>query len=204
MTRKFKALGLALFATLALGAVMASAALATEFTASSYPVTYSGTQAATEPHRFAIDTYEGNCKDITFSGEAKGTSTTLTLTPKFNECTFAGLSATVTTNGCSFLLHLPSAGTDATVDLTCPAGQELTIDIAAGTCVVHIFPFTGKSKVAFSNAHPNLKSVWDISGMLAGLTDLSFFCPFAGDTTVATGTYSGNLTLSGSSTIDIG
>ncbi|HEV2791648.1 MAG TPA: hypothetical protein VGV69_10155, partial [Solirubrobacterales bacterium] len=70
MTRKFKTLGLVLAAVFAMSAVMASAASATEFTAASYPVTYSGTQEPTEPHVFTADGYETTCKDASFSWEA--------------------------------------------------------------------------------------------------------------------------------------
>ena len=205
MFRKFKSLGLALFATLALGAVMASAASATEFTAASYPVAYSATQSATEPHVFTADTYEITCKDVTFTGEAAVTSTTVTLTPTYHECTAFGLRATITLNGCDYRFHLAATGNNATVDLVCPAGKDVTIDAGGGACVAHITPFTGKSNVALSNSHPNIKAAASVTGITASLTDVSpFFCPFSGNTHTETATYTGNLTLEGSSTIDIG
>ena len=211
MTRKFKALGLALFATLALGAVMASAASATEFTAASYPVKYTGTQASTEPHVFTADTYETTCKDASFSGEAEKTSTTATLTPVYKECTAFGLSATVNMNGCDYLFHLGAEGNNATVDLVCPAGKDVTITAGGGACVAHIAPFAGKGSVALSNAELTeptrkvIKAAADVANIGASLTDVSsFFCPFGGNTNTATATYTGNLTLEGSSNIDIG
>ncbi|HEV2791411.1 MAG TPA: hypothetical protein VGV69_08970 [Solirubrobacterales bacterium] len=207
MTRKFKTLGLALFATLAMGAVLSSTASATEFTSASYPVTYSGTQAATELHVFKMDGFETSCKNAEFSGTSTGASTTLTLTSVYSECTTFGLNGSVKMNGCDYLLHLPSGtGTDvlATTDLVCPAGKDVTIEAGGGLCVVHVAPFTGKNHVTVTNQHPGLKLVFTVGGITASLTDAGgFFCPFTGNTSAET-TYTGNLTLSGSTTIDIG
>ncbi|HEV2790849.1 MAG TPA: hypothetical protein VGV69_06080, partial [Solirubrobacterales bacterium] len=115
--------------------------------------------------------------------------------------------ATVNMNGCDYLFHLGAEGNNATVDLVCPAGKDATITAGGGACVAHIAPFTGKSNVALSNSTPSGKvnAVADVAGIGASLTDVSsFFCPFAGSTTTSTATYTGNLTLSGSSEIDIG
>ena len=205
MTRKFKVLGLAPFATLAMGAVMASAASATEFTAEKYPVTYSGYSLAGAGGTLTVDGFEVKCEESTLSGEAQQASTTVTLSPTFSQCTAFGLSSSVTMNGCDFLLHLGTTGGDATVDLVCPAGKDVTIDAGGGACVSHIPSFTGKAKVALSNVHPNIEGKATVSGIKVSLTDVSsFFCPFAGSTTVENATFSGEATVTGSSTIDIG
>ena len=206
MTRKFKALGLALFATLALGAMMASTASATEFTAASYPVKYTGTQDATQPHVFTADNYETRCKDASFSGEATATSTTATLVPVYKECTTASLGSVVNMNGCDYLLHLSASGTAATVDLVCGAGKSAEIILAGGVCIIHIPAFTGKAKVELSNTHPNITGAASVSGITALLTKSSFLCPFKVNSTVVnTATYIGHLTVSGgATTIDIG
>jgi hypothetical protein len=203
MLRNLKTLGLALVAVLAMSAVVASAASAANFTAASYPVTYSGSQAATEPHVFIADGYETTCKNAEFSGSASAASSTATLTPTYSECTAFGLSATVDMNGCSYTFHLASTS-KADADLNCPAGAEVEIVAGGGSCVAHIPPFAKPlGSVAISNVHPNIRGEANVTGISASLTDENFFCPFQGNTTVKNATYTGNLTISGSSTINV-
>jgi hypothetical protein len=201
MTRKFKALGLAVFATLAMSAFMASTASATEFTAAKYPVEYKGSQTAAEPHVFKADTFETTCENAEFSGTLSTKNTTATLTPVYTGCTSAGLNATVDMKGCDYLFHLPEGSAthvDATVDLRCE-GAEPTITAGGGLCVIHVEPNQlGLSKVTLSNNHPNITAYAEVKGIKANLTDVGgFFCPFAGDTTVSTAEYTGHLTVSG-------
>jgi hypothetical protein len=199
MTRVFKNLSLMLFAVAFTTALAVSTASATNFTVA--PL-YSGSQSAKEPHVFKTDGFETTCKVATFSGELSAvSSSTATLNPVYEECTSAGLSATIEMNGCEYLLHLGEATTVATVDLVCPAGKEVRITAGFGACVTHIPPFTGKSDVKLTNVveegQPKIKGEATVSGIKATLTEVSsLLCAFEGNTTVTNATYTGNLTVS--------
>jgi hypothetical protein len=207
MTRKFKALGIAVFAVLAMSAIVSSAASAASFTAASYPVTYAGNQAPTEPHVFKADTFETTCKNAEFKGTANEASSTATLTPTYSECTAAGLEATIDMNGCSYVFHITTTTAtdwDSTVDVSCPAGKDITITAGFGACVIHVPAQTGKSNVTLKNAHPNIRGEANVTGLTAHLTDVSsFLCPFNGSTNTTTASFTGNLTIEGSSTLNI-
>lgn len=208
MTRKFKAIGLSLVAMFAMSAVIASSASATEFTASEYPAAYSGSQV--EKHKFTADGFVTECEVAKFSGTATAASTTTTVTPEYSGCKTAGIVSTVTLNGCDYLFHLPASGTSATVDLVCPAGQEITLDVGAELskpiCQVHIPPFTGKSKVDLTNSAPGVLATANVTGFKASLTDTqAFLCPFNGTTTSEATSYTGTVKLTSSGkTIDVG
>jgi hypothetical protein len=207
MTRKLKTLGVALFAVLAMSAVVASAAPAAKLTAASYPVTYTASQAATEPHVFKADGFETTCKNAEFSGELTGASEEFELTPTYSECTSAGLEATIHMNGCKYKYKFTTetaADWDAHLALVCPAGKDVTITSGFGVCVTHIPPQSGKGNVTITNDHPRIRKHSFVSGLKAVLTKVSgFLCPFSGNTTVENATYTGNLTISGSSTLSI-
>ncbi|HEV2790640.1 MAG TPA: hypothetical protein VGV69_05010 [Solirubrobacterales bacterium] len=205
MTRKFKALGLALVAVFAMSAVVASAASATEFTSASSPVEFHGVQPKAEPHVFTSDGYKTECGIATFSGKATTPTTTVTASAFYDECTAFTLPANITMNGCDYLFHLPTSGDEATVDLVCPAGKEVTIDAGGGACVAHIPPFTGKSSVTMTTKGDHVDAKPNVTGVTAQLTDVSpFFCPFSGNTTVNNATLTGGaMTIIGSSNISV-
>jgi hypothetical protein len=213
MIRKLRAGGLAFFAILLMGAVMASGASATEFTSPELPggtVSVHGSQAATEPHVFKSDGYETTCQNAEFSGTTTNPSTTATITPIYSECTAFGLGATVHMNGCDYSVTLPEGAAthvQAKVSLLCPPEKEVTITAGGGVCVAHIPPFSKKEHITISNSHPNVTAYITVGGIQASLTDVNgFFCPFSGNTTVQTAEYTGHLTITGTNvnTIDIG
>ena len=140
MIRKIKFLGMALIAVFAMSAVGVSAASAVEFHSEGSPVSLTGTQEG-ESNGFDIQFGETKCKTVDYNGTTPSgvtTETTITLTPKYELCTFAGVATTIDTNGCTFVIHI--TGTDqGTVTVECPAGQEITV--TGGTkCIVHIPP----------------------------------------------------------------
>jgi hypothetical protein len=147
MIRNAKVLGLAIVAALALTAVMASAASATNFTAASYPVKISGTQS--ESHKFTVGGGTVTCTTATFSGEATAASETLTMVPTYSNCTaFGFVGAKVTgfsSTGCDYTFY--SGGN---VDLDCASGH-VTID--AGDCTVTLEP--GKNQSLHENVYTN-------------------------------------------------
>jgi hypothetical protein len=82
----------------------------------------------------------------------------------------------------------------------------VTITAGGGLCVAHVPKFTGKSDVHITNGAENtLSTSATVGGIAASLTDSGgFFCPFSGNTEVANATYTGNLTVSGSSALEVG
>ncbi len=138
MIRNLKAMGLALVAVFALSAMAASAASAASIQADG-PFTLKGTDEG-EPgsgsNILIFKEGEANgveCHNSHYHGEAVGGgdlspgAETAKVTPTYEECTFAGLDATVTMNGCSYVLHL--VGTNVSSDLSCPKGQHPTVHI---------------------------------------------------------------------------
>lgn len=88
MSRKLKALGLALVASLALSVVAASTAQAIEFHSSAENTTLMGSQVGN--HEWTVGSGFGaiKCKTATFAGTAKlKTESTELLTPVYKECT---------------------------------------------------------------------------------------------------------------------
>lgn len=136
MKRNLKVLGTVVAAMLALS-VVASAAQANQFTAAAYPATISGNQ--TEAHKFVIG---GNrtvtCSTAKFAGSAIAATKELTIKPTYEGCAITVLGntfdATITMNECDYLFTEPAGGK---VDLTCPAGKTVVIDVYSGTGVAH-------------------------------------------------------------------
>jgi hypothetical protein len=148
MTRNLKALGLALVAAFVMSAVAASAASAQQGTITSDgPVTLTLSEIIAANNYFKAFGLEIRCPGSTMTGHKVTTTphTTIpvgsieaTLTPKFVNCLILGLNwtATVTMNGCDFDLKVGETtpvGTantyGASASLTCPQGQEVTLEI---------------------------------------------------------------------------
>jgi hypothetical protein len=190
MIRNAKILGLAIVAALALTAVMASAASATNFTAASYPVKITGSQ--TESHKFTVGGGTVTCKIATFTSEAAAASETLTVNAVYDECTaFGFVGAKVTgfspTGGCDYKFY---AG--GRTDLLCSSGD---VQIDAGTCTVTLNAQENLNKNTFTNnANGTVTVGTNVSGIHAVVTS-GFACPVAG------GTYS-NASYTGTSTVE--
>jgi hypothetical protein len=212
MNRKIKAMGLTLVAVFALSAVAVSSASATppKFTASAYPASGGGSQIGT--HKVTFDGFITTCEVATFSGTLVAASSEITIAPKYEKCKTAGVASTVTLNGCDYKFTLTTTGVPnlATVDLVCPAGQDITIDVgnpASPACIIHVTPFTAVEHVKIENDHPGIlaTATADIPADKVHLTDtIPASCPFNGDTT-ATAIYDGQVTMTApGNTIDIG
>jgi hypothetical protein len=163
MRGKLKTLGVALVATLAVSAVVASAAMATaKITASDgvYPLVLTGHQEAkaegggSVPGENFFESTPGNkvhCTTATYESTvaAAANATTITVTPHYAGCTATpsgggSVNATVDLNGCDYTfsaLTWTAAGDTthgtAQVDCTDP-NQTITVTIA--TCQIHIKP----------------------------------------------------------------
>lgn len=135
MIRGLKALGTALAAVLAIGAVGAGFAQATPvFEAESYPATLDS--ESLQPTIFKLGT-EVRCEKAALSGTLETVGgkapSTLTINRTYSECTTTfGMNVfptTVVMSGCAFLLHasekVDALNYKATVDVECQTGGKI-------------------------------------------------------------------------------
>jgi hypothetical protein len=166
MSFRLKTVGLALFAVLAMSAVVASAAQAGEFTASEYPATITGTQ--TVKHEFKFQTGEVICAKATFDGTLEAASETLTITAEYKECATPGVGGvTVKMNSCDYLLHagetLANENVDGSLDVQCnKEGDEIEF-VHANGCVVKIPAQTNRTTLVYTNQKGAKDFAMDIS-----------------------------------------
>jgi hypothetical protein len=162
MIRNLKALGLALVALCALGAVMASAASAVtdHFTSPKETTILTGTNEAGTQTLFFSQPEKGAeipCKVSHYAGTFAGQGVTeVTVHPKYTECEAKGIGkANVTTSGCDYLL---TGATDenakkeihATVHLECTTGKSITFEIPS-ICTLHYGAQTPTNGVTYTN-----------------------------------------------------
>ena len=201
MTCKLRTLGLSMIAALAIGSVTASAAQAEspEFHVETAPATITGSLKFGE-HFFNTSLGKAKCTSASFSGpQTAKTTTTMTLIPAYEGCTFIGLSAKIETNGCSYVFHLVKGSSPATalMDIACPKEKDITI--VAGECVVHIEPQTGLSHVLFENTFPEEVLPSDVDATIT-VTGMSYIltpgCPgIEEEVTFGSGEYKESVTL---------
>ena len=163
MIRNLKVLGLALAAVFAMSAIAASAASAADLTAESYPATVTGAPQTGTVDTFTTTAGKVKCPNASYTGTVSAATTTVSITPNFNgpndTCTaLAGIVPTIIhPNGCTFLFHIEAGVSTGTVDIVCPAGNEITItanENTAGTlttkCTIHVPPQTGIGPLSYS------------------------------------------------------
>jgi hypothetical protein len=132
MIRNLKALGLALFAVLAMGAFTASAASAGDFHSESATHTViKGSQVGSDV--FTVKAGTVKCEEATYAGEQVGaTATTVKVTPTYTECTAFGFVKTaIDTNGCTYEF----SGDNNNVVIACPTAP---ITVTAFNCHVKV------------------------------------------------------------------
>jgi hypothetical protein len=200
MIRKLKTLGVAAFAVLALSAVGASAAHATNFTASAYPTSFTGVSEKGND-TFATEAGNVECKSH-FSGTETAASETVTVTPVYSECrAFGFLSATVNMNGCDYVFH-----TNGEVDVECSGANKIVI--IGGTCETTIGTQTGLKSVILANGVGDMTAQANVGGIAYTVTKDGFACPFNGLGAKAGATYTQHKAVTVQSTsgttIDIG
>jgi hypothetical protein len=198
MTRKIKALGLAMFAVLAMSAVVASAAQANanaKFTAPAYPTTAFATDAVKGNQFFGSFGTVFECGHVEFHGILPAASSTLTLNAGYKECTVAKvLPATVNMTSCDYVYHVgQTTGVDqyagsGSISCTVP-GDAIDITIyashaahTAGTPICHVtFKAQGPLPGLTLTVNTGPVNNFSISGTLAGMAGnqerKSAFCP---------------------------
>jgi hypothetical protein len=214
MTRKFKSLGVALAAVLAMGALVAAVASATNVTghftkAGETETIVTGEQGAVA-HLFGAGGHgEAVCPKAHFEGkQTVAKSETITIRPTYTglagkTCKFKGLEGTtVVTNGCDYIFN----GTKGTVQIVCPgATKSITIEgKVAGVpkCTIHI-PEQTLSGITYTNnnVHPGNTSTITVTLNVTGITYTttkgSGIAACEATTNATDGTYTGSVTFSG-------
>jgi hypothetical protein len=203
MLRNLRILGLTVFAALAIGAVGASAASASpQFHFESEHTILTGQQ--TTVNALAFDVGVVKCGVVQFGGtKAVLTSTTITLTPTFDNCLLnEAEEVTFTHNGCNFLYHI-GANTEhltGTISIECPEGELIEID--APECTITIPPQGNLGTVTFTNEGAEMTRSVVFDHGVAGLHYVEHGAGCANETgTTNNGTYSGKVTITGENTM---
>jgi hypothetical protein len=209
MTRKFKALGLAFIAVVAMSAIGASAAEAVpQFTCSTYPCTATGANTkgsevfTTEAGKvecdshFLVESFNAKATDL------HGPASTVTVTPTYTGCeAFGFLSATVTTTGCDYVFHATEkVATNVYkhhVDVVCEGANTIKISAAGGLCKAEIKPQNGLTTVKTENIAGGTVTVLpEVSNVAYTVTTDGFGCPFSGTGNKTDGKYTGDVVIS--------
>jgi len=201
MIRRFKAVGLAVIVGLVMSAVLASAAQATNFTASSYPTSATATSPKGNDD-WKTEAGGIECKAHFHAGPINEVAETLTIVPTYSECqSFGFLSATTNMNGCVWIFY-----TSGKMDINCPPGQQI-VGIA-GTCEYTFGPQAGLSKVDLTNSGTGISLQMTVTGIAYTVTKDGFGCPFSGTGAKTGASFTQNAAVQFSSTngatIDIG
>jgi hypothetical protein len=198
MTGKSKALGLALFALLAMSAVAASSASAGFKTGADHANLKTSASAM---QKFAF-TAGGTSVECTTLKTDKGTinsattkTTTVTVEPTYSNCeTFLGAATSINTNGCHYLFHSPEGSTTGTTDIVCPEGKTMVYTVGS-ICRYTIGSQNNLGVLHFSNVGTGNTEEIEIEPTVTGITSTrttnDFFCPAGGNT----GTCTGNWTI---------
>jgi hypothetical protein len=201
MIRNLKALGLMVVAALAISAMFVSAAQATEgngfYTCgkTATPNVHTTCNVHGEQYGTVAENFfeaggqKVTCENagVTFTAHMPtGTSTHLTVTPHYKDCSAEGLPATVSMNGCTYTFRRPTTSGkthpwDATVDLVCPAGKSVDIEVflfgtptgshTVNACTVKVLPKNGLTN---SEASVNTTGAKDDLTLTANITNVKY------------------------------
>jgi hypothetical protein len=168
------------------------------FWAGQYPATLSAVQVASDPLVMGLEGGTLTCSSVTASGVLKSASQSITLTPSFSGCQILGLTATVSANGCTYVVN-GGASTSDTMDIVCPEGKAITA--SGGNCAASIPAQAGLSAVTARdrlNSSPQQISLsLNVVGLTYNKTNDGFLCKFNGTGTKTDGTYSGTALVAG-------
>lgn len=201
MIRNFKALGLALVAILAMGAVIASSASAAGERFHSEKETTILTGENEGIHKFGLPngSFSVECAKAEFKGTSKGeggttTNKTLTLHPTYSECNSSLGEASVDTSGCNYVFKSETAATGhLPVEIECTTGS--TIKVTAPGCTLSFgTQVNGGGLKTENKGSGTTRDSTTISTTTATFTKSGFGCFVISGTE---GTYEGATTLKG-------
>jgi len=176
------------------------------FTAARYPAELKGVGLIADPPVIGLENGDFTCTTTTVTGKKNLATASVTLTPSFSGCAMLGVNATVTTNGCNYVVTA-SYGISDSVSIDCPGGKAL--EVTAGTCAIAIPSQTALANVEAGvftqNGNP---SMWrlrlDVSGIDYTKTKDGTFCKFNGTGSREDGTYLGTIDIAGTYVDDLG
>ncbi|HKH63859.1 MAG TPA: hypothetical protein VKA35_00185 [Solirubrobacterales bacterium] len=201
MTRKIKALGLALVASLAMSALVASAAQA-EFHSTTAHTILIGNQTTT--HKFTVGSGFGaiTCKKAEFTGTSTVTTeTSQVITPHYKECTDSfGRTAHVTVSaGTVFRFTTPVKTTEAA---EVHFEGTITIEVTNGSgvviCDVHITSQTNNN-IIYHNVASGVEVTTNTTNVATTTSGGSLNCGVS-DGAHTGGSYTGNTLTKGTDT----
>lgn len=200
MIRNLKILGLGLLAAFAMSAVTVSAASANpKFHSEFAGIFLTGGQTGIVANVLTTDLGEMKCNVVRFSG-AQGpmTTTTMTLTPNYQECKVAGENALVTLNGCRYTFHLEAQTEpiEARMGIECPQGEQIEIDTPE--CTITVPPQPPLKEVTFTNEGEGTTRAVVADLNVSGIHYEEDGAGCAGEEeTTENGTYTGLITVKG-------
>ncbi len=195
MSRKLKALGLAVLAVCAIGAMSASAAQAGTFTAGNYPATITGIHATVQELETELGVMECGVK---LHGELVEASEQLTLNAGYGtSCQLNGDLVHVNMNGCDYQFNagatLAMDTVEGSLDIKCPTANEIDFLITAEEpCHLTIPEQLGLSQVVYRDKTmaQDVEVELDVEGLDY---ELDAGCEVEG--AFENGSYTGDITL---------
>lgn len=144
------------------------------------------------------------CTATTFGGSVPGLDKSVALKPTFTGCKAFGVAATVSANGCLFVVH-PGSETGSkvfsgTMDVSCPV--EKTIVITALGCEIRIGSQSGLSSLTLTDEEtspPRMAVAFGLSGVSYNVAKDEGLCPFIGTGVRTNGTVGGKTAVKGTS-----
>jgi hypothetical protein len=196
MNRKLKALGLALVAVLAMGALSASAASAENFHSESATDTVlKGSQVGTDV--FTVNAGTVKCNEATYAGTQSGaTATTVKVTPTYSECTaFGFVSTAIDVNGCTYEF----SSDNSNVVIGCATNP---ITVTAFNCWVTVGSQTTNGGITYTNTGAGASRDVDVTVNISGIHYVQHSKSFPGCSsgTRTDGKYTGAATVQGFTT----
>lgn len=214
MKRNLKGLGLALVALLAMSASVSQSAQAApgKLTAATYPATLTGTGIFS--HKFEFESFKlsAECSTSKFAGQVNSPgSSTVTLTPTYESCKAFGLAATIDTSGCDYVFHIGETYAlgeyHVPFDIECSGVNliKITAGVIGNKCEIQIGTQTGLFAGQIANTVSDLEFLANhVPFITYKVTKDEGTCPLSkAGTTFFDGSYSGWMTLSGSSSLGV-
>jgi hypothetical protein len=173
MACNVKTFGLALVASFAMSAMVASAAQAESFwfTSEVSPTTLTGSQKTEFFDKFKTDSGSVTCEKATYSGLQTTTASSVTFIPVYEECEIGGVPATIDLNSCDYVLtqHTRVDTTKFTVTTTinCTGTNQIkiTVTLPGGTvkCTISVPEQTIATGVTLTNGNNGSTGKTDIT-----------------------------------------
>jgi hypothetical protein len=177
--QQIKTLSTLALATVAVFAAVPAVSTASNFTASSYPATFSGTSSG---QVFVLEAGKVECGTTKFSGTLTASSSSVTIEASYSSCkAFGFVSATVNMNGCDYVFS-----TFGKWDINCGASP---ITISTSTCEATINSQSGLAPLSIANGSGGLWLGPETKSLVYTVTKDGIGCPFSGTGAKTGGNY---------------